>query len=84
VIAPSGAQFYNGAAFPDWKGNLFAGSLKDTRLVRLEIQSGRVTGEEHLLVDRGKRIRDVRQGPDDALYLVTDEAQGELWKIAPR
>lgn len=84
VIAPSGAQFYTGNAFPAWRGNLFIGSLKEKRLVRLILANGRVSGEEHLLVDRGQRVRDVRQGPDGALYVVTDETNGELWKIAPR
>jgi glucose/arabinose dehydrogenase len=84
VIAPSGAQFYSGEAFPEWRGNLFVGGLKETRLVRLVLDNQRVTGEEHLLVDRGHRVRDVRQGPDGALYIVTDEDAGELWKIAPR
>jgi len=83
VIAPSGAQFYTGAAFPEWRGNLFVGGLKDKKLVRLKIEKGRVTGEENLLTDRGQRIRDVRQGPDGALYVVTDETSGELWKISP-
>ena len=54
------------------------------RLVRLTIANDRVTGEEHLLADRGQRVRDVRQGPDGALYIVTDEDNGELWKIVPR
>lgn len=84
VIAPSGAQFYSGSAFPSWRGNLFVGALKEMRLVRVRIEDGRVTGEEHLLVDRRQRIRDVRQGPDGALYLVTDEDDGELLRIAPR
>jgi glucose/arabinose dehydrogenase len=84
VIAPSGAQFYSGDAFPEWRGNLFVGGLKDKRLVRLVIKNGRVTGEEHLLTDRGQRIRDVKQGPDGALYVVTDQENGELWKIAPQ
>jgi glucose/arabinose dehydrogenase len=86
VIAPSGAQFYTGDAFPQWRGSLFIGALKrgEGRLVRLTLENGRVTGEEHLLADRGQRVRDVRQGPDAALYIVTDEAQGELWKIVPR
>ena len=82
VIAPSGAQFYSGAAFPEWRGSLFVGSLKEKRLVRLVIEGERVTGEEHLLVDRGQRVRDVREGPDGALYIVTDEQSGELWKVA--
>jgi len=84
VIAPSGAQFYTGNAFPAWRGSLFIGGLVSTRLVRLVIKDNRVAGEEHLLTNRGQRIRDVRQGPDGALYVVTDEAAGELWKITPR
>ncbi|HEX9940352.1 MAG TPA: PQQ-dependent sugar dehydrogenase [Longimicrobium sp.] len=84
VIAPSGAQVYTGNAFPAWRGSLFVGGLASTRLVRLVIRNNRVTGEEHLLADRGKRIRDVRQGPDGALYMVTDDANGELWRLAPR
>jgi glucose/arabinose dehydrogenase len=67
--------------FPAWQGSLFIGSLKEKRLVRLTLANNRVTGEEHLLIDRGQRVRDVRQGPDGALYLVTDEANGELWKV---
>jgi glucose/arabinose dehydrogenase len=84
VIAPSGAQFYTGEAFPEWKGSLFIGSLKERRLVRVTIENNRVTGEEHLLADRRQRVRDVRQGADGALYVVTDEANGELWKLVPR
>jgi glucose/arabinose dehydrogenase len=84
VIAPSGAQFYTGDAFPAWRGNLFVGSLKEMRLVRLVLDDERVRGEEHLLVDRRQRVRDVRQGPDGALYVVTDQENGELWRIAPR
>ena len=84
VIAPSGAQFYTGDAFPAWRNSLFVGGLKERRLVRLVIANDRVTGEEHLLVDRKQRIRDVRQGPDGALYVVTDTTAGELWRIAPR
>ena len=83
VIAPSGAQFYTGNAFPAWRGNLFIGSLGQQRLVRLTLDNDRVTGEEHLLVDRGRRVRDVRQGPDGTLYVVTDDSKGELWRIAP-
>ena len=84
VIAPSGAELYSGSAFAEWRDNLFVGNLKDKRLVRLQLENNRVTGEEHLLADRNQRIRDVREGPDGALYVVTDEKNGELWKIIPR
>jgi aldose sugar dehydrogenase len=84
VIAPSGAQFYSGDAFPAWRGSLFTGNLKDRRLVRIVIENNRVTGEEHLLADRRQRVRDVRQGRGGELYVVTDETNGELWKIVPR
>jgi aldose sugar dehydrogenase len=83
-IAPSGAQFYTGDAFPAWKGSLFVGGLASMRLVRLTFADGRVSGEEHLLADRTQRIRDVKQGPDGALWVVTDADNGELWKIAPK
>jgi glucose/arabinose dehydrogenase len=84
VIAPSGLQFYTGDAFPEWKGDLFIGALRDTRLVRLELKDDRVAGEEHLLKNRNQRVRDVRQGPDGALYLITDQDNGQLWRITPR
>lgn len=83
VIAPSGAQWYSGEAFPAWKGNLFVGGMKDRKLVRLVIEGGRVVAEEWLLADRGKRVRDVRQDKGGALLVVTDERDGELWKITP-
>jgi glucose/arabinose dehydrogenase len=82
VIAPSGAQFYSGNAFPAWRGSLFIGALRGTRLVRLVIENDRVVGEEHLLTERAQRVRDVRQGPAGELYVVTDG--GELWRITPR
>jgi glucose/arabinose dehydrogenase len=84
VIAPSGAQFYTGNAFPEWRGNLFVGGLGQRALVRLVLENDRVVGEEHLLGERRKRIRDVREGADGALYVVTDESNGELWKLVPR
>jgi glucose/arabinose dehydrogenase len=84
VIAPSGLQFYTGNAFPAWRGSLFVGGLAGQRLVRLVLDGTRVTGEEHLLVDRKARIRDVKQGPDGLLYLVTDAAPGELLKLVPK
>lgn len=84
IIAPSGAQFYDGSAFPAWRGSLFIGGLASMRLVRLTIKDGKVTGEEHLLTDRKQRIRDVKQGRDGALYVVTDAPNGELWRVAPK
>ncbi|MET0335771.1 MAG: PQQ-dependent sugar dehydrogenase [Rhizobacter sp.] len=83
VIAPSGAQWYTGDAFPAWKGNLFVGGLRDKKLVRLVIDGQRVVGEEWLLTERGKRVRDVRQDKAGALFIVTDEEAGEVWKITP-
>jgi aldose sugar dehydrogenase len=84
VIAPSGLQFYTGNAFPAWRGSAFVGGLGGKKLVRLVLDGTRVVGEEHLLADRNQRIRDVRQGPDGLLYVVTDEAAGALWKLAPK
>lgn len=84
VIAPSGMEFYTGKAFPQWRGNIFIGGLASQRLVRLVIKDNRVIGEEALLTERGKRIRDVRQGEDGFLYVVTDDSNGELWKIVPK
>lgn len=83
VIAPSGAQWYGGDAFPAWRGQLFIGSLRDRALVRLVLDGTRVVAEERLFADRARRIRDVRQGADGALYVVTDESSGELWRITP-
>lgn len=83
VIAPSGMEVYTGAAFPEWKGNIFVGGLVTEKLVRLVMKDNKVIGEENLLKDRG-RIRDVRQGNDGFLYVVTDESNGELLRIAPK
>jgi glucose/arabinose dehydrogenase len=84
VIAPSGAEFYTGNLIKEWKGNMFIGGLASQRLVRLVIKDKKVVGEEHLLTDRSQRIRDVRQGIDGALYVITDERNGELIKITPK
>ena len=84
VIAPSGLQYYTGSAFPAWRNSLFVGGLAGQRLVRLVLDGTRVAGEEHLLTDRKSRIRDVKQGPDGLLYLVTDAAQGQLLKLVPK
>ena len=83
-IAPSGAVFYTGALFPDWKGNLFVGALAGQALHRLVLDGDKVVGEEILLSDLGARIRDVRQGADGALWLLTDETQGRVLRVVPR
>jgi aldose sugar dehydrogenase len=87
VIAPSGMTFYTGSLFPAWKGNLFVGGLGSTNLVRLTIKGEKVTGEERLLTDlqpQRERIRDVVQGPDGALYLLTDNQKGRILKLVPK
>jgi glucose/arabinose dehydrogenase len=83
VIAPSGATFYSGAAFADWKGDLLVGSLRPGLLVRLRIADGRVVQEERYLAELGERIRDVREGPDGAIYLLTDSSRGRLIRVEP-
>jgi aldose sugar dehydrogenase len=83
VIAPSGATFYSGTAFPGWRGDLLVGSLRPGALVRLRIANGRVTLEERYLDELGERIRDVREGPDGAIYLLTDSSRGRLLRVEP-
>lgn len=81
-IAPSGMTFYTGTKYPQWKGNLFVGSLKFQQLVRLTVKGGRIIEEERLLKDElGERIRTVLQGPDHLLYLLTDEDNGKIVRI---
>ena len=75
---------YSGTLFPEWRGNILIGGLASTALVRLVMRNDRVVGEERLLHDRGERIRDVAQGPDGAIYLVTDEDNGKLLRVTPR
>ncbi len=81
-IAPSGMAFYTGARFPAWKGNLFVGGLACMCLSRLEIGANGAK-EELLLRDFGERIRDVRQGPDELLYLLTDSDEGRIVRLEP-
>jgi len=84
VIAPSGMTFYTGSLFPAWRGSLFIGGLASQSVVRLSVDGERVTGEERLLTNVGERIRDVQQGPDDALYLLTDRSNGRVLKLVPK
>jgi aldose sugar dehydrogenase len=83
-IAPSGAVFYAGTLFPHWQGNLFVGALAGQALHRLVLDGDTVVGEEILLSELAERIRDVRQGPDGALWLLTDAAQGRVLRLLPR
>lgn len=82
VIAPSGMIVYDGSMFPEWKGNIFVGGMASMKLVRLQLQDDKVVGEEWLLQDRGRRIRDVKQGPDGAIYVVTEAPDGEILKLS--
>ncbi|MFN4040642.1 MAG: PQQ-dependent sugar dehydrogenase [Brevundimonas sp.] len=82
--APGNAAFYEGAMFPGWNGNLLVAQLKDKHVSRLVIENGRVTGEERLLTDLGERIRDVKVGPDGAVWVITDERDGKLVRLAAR
>jgi glucose/arabinose dehydrogenase len=83
-IAPSGMAFYTGALFPDWRGNLLVGALAGQALHRLVLDGPRIVAEEVLLRSRGERIRDVRQGPDGAIWLLTDEGNGSLLRVSPK
>ena len=81
MIAPSGLAFYKGKLFPRWNGNLLAGGLRGMGVYRLEVKNGKIVAEEPLLTDRKERIRDVRVGPDGAVYVLTE--QKALLKLTP-
>ena len=83
-IAPSGMVFYSGDLFPQWKGNLFVGALKFKRVRRLVMSGDKVVGEETLLPNLDERIRDIRQGPDGAIYILTDNEKGRILKLVPK
>jgi aldose sugar dehydrogenase len=83
-IAPSGMAFVTSERYgASWRGNLLVGSLKFRYVARLTLQGSRVTQEEKLLPDLGQRVRDVRQGPDGFIYLLTDERNGQLLRLRP-
>ncbi len=87
IIAPSGMVFYTGSLFPAWQNSLFIGGLGSLNLVRLTLKGEQVVGEERLLQDlqpQRERIRNVRQGPDGALYLLTDSPKGRILKLVPK
>ena len=82
-IAPSGMAFLTSDRYPGWKGNLFIGALRGALLVRLELDGSTVLKEHRLLKSLGERIRDVRQGPDGWLYLLTDSSNGRVIRLEP-
>jgi glucose/arabinose dehydrogenase len=84
VVAPSGMAIYSGKLVPEWRGDVFMGGLAVKQLVRLKLKNDRVVGEERLLGDRKERLRDVVEGPDGALYVLTDDEAGKLLRVAPK
>ncbi len=82
-IAPSGMAFYTGDKFPAWRGSLLVGALKYQLVSRLTLDGDRVVGEEQIIEGLGERIRDVRQGPDGYVYLLTDEGDGRILRLEP-
>ena len=81
VISPSGMIFYDGALFPSWRGDILIAGLSAQGIVRLTLRDGAVAGEERIPL--GARIRDVEQGPEGAVYALTDEADGRLLRLTP-
>ena len=83
-IMPSGMIVYRGSLFPGWQGSLLIGGLASLKLVRLELEEDRIVGEEWLLQDHRKRIRDVQQGPDGSIYVLTEDGgQSTLLRLRP-
>lgn len=82
-VAPSSLTLYRGALFPEWQGDLFASTLAERSVRRIRVRDGMLAGEEVLFEELGERLRDVRSGPDGALYLLTDNAEGRLLRVVP-
>jgi len=83
-VAPAGIAFYTGKLFPAWQGDLFVSALAGKYLVRLALKGDRVVGEERLLTELNSRIRGVNEGPDGALYVLTDGNMGKIVKLVPK
>ncbi len=83
-IAPSGMAWYGGDRFPQWQGDLFIGALVDREVRRVDLENGKVVGQESLFTELGSRIREVRVGRDGFLYLLTDGADGQLIRVSPK
>jgi glucose/arabinose dehydrogenase len=82
-IAPSGMMIYSGRLWPDWRGDIFVGALKFELISRLDRQDGNITGEERLFEGVYGRVRDVREGPKGAIWFLTDEGEGALYRVTP-
>ena len=80
-IAPSGLVFYTGGRYPEWRDQLFSGALAGQALWRIQLNGNQVVQREALLTDLGERLRDVRQGPDEWLYVVTDSGNGRVLRL---
>lgn len=84
TIAPGGMSFYSGKQIPEWKNNLFVAALAGQHLARLIIDGDKIVGEERLLQDQHQRIRDAKEGPDGALWVITDDAAGRLIRLTAK
>jgi len=82
-IAPSGLTVYDGDLFPEWRGDLLVGALKFQLIARLDLEGGKIVNEERMFEGEYGRIRDVRTGPDGAIWFLTDEDKGALYRVAP-
>ena len=82
AIAPSGMIFYTGTLIPEWQNNLFITALRGTHIIRLVLNNNGVIGEERLLADQNQRFRNIIQGPEGALYAITDQDAGRIYKIS--
>lgn len=83
-IAPSGMTVYNGDMFPQWKGNLLVGALKAQQVSRVVLKGNKASEEEVLFKEVGARFRDIRTGPDGAIYLLTDSSDGKVLRVSAR
>jgi glucose/arabinose dehydrogenase len=83
VISPGALAIYRGDLFKEWKGSFLIAGLSSKALIRLVLEGDRVVGEERLLMDTGERIREVVEGPGGAVYVMTDDSDGEIWKLTP-
>jgi glucose/arabinose dehydrogenase len=83
VISPGALAIYSGDLFKEWKGNFLIAGLSSKALIRLVLEADRVIGEERLLMGKDERIREVVQGPEGAVYVLTDDSSGELWRLTP-